>query len=82
MSSRRNTVFVANIAMSVSPGEVEAALSQAGEVASVQFTTTASGKHRGFGYIDFTTREAAVAATELEGLELGGKPIRIDLCEK
>lgn len=38
-----------------------------------------TGKSRGFGYVHFTTAEAAQKALTLDGKEIDGRPIRVDL---
>ncbi|KAI8890314.1 RNA-binding domain-containing protein, partial [Backusella circina FSU 941] len=59
--------------------DVREYFSQAGEVADVRLRMdNATGKHRGFVYIDFTTQEAHDAAMALSGSEFMGRVLRCD----
>ena len=59
--------------------EIEALFSQVGDVVEVFVPTDrASGRPRGFAFVEYTEESAAAKAIEeLDGKELGGRQIRV-----
>ena len=76
-------VFVGNLSFTSSSDDVEGLLSQAGEVSEVVIPTDrATGRPRGFAFVEFATAEAAQEAIErFDGKELDGRRLRINAAE-
>lgn len=67
-------VYVKNLSETVSDEKVNELFAAFGPITSAVVMKDASGKSKGFGFINFETAEAAQAAVEaLEGKEIDGK---------
>jgi cold-inducible RNA-binding protein len=73
-------VFVGNLNFDTTAEEVEALFAQAGEIVGVSVPTDrATGRPRGFAFVEFTNSDDAAAAIErFSGYELGGRKLRVD----
>lgn len=87
-SSRRSgvipsKVFVGNLAFSTTRDELSRALAEAGEVIDVFLPNDrATGRPRGFAFVEFASQEQAEAAIRLfNGRDLGGRPLKVNLAE-
>lgn len=74
-------LYVGNLPFSVSETQLKELFSQFGVVESVKIVTDAySGRSKGFGFVEMTTeQEASAAAQNLNGAELEGRSIKVDL---
>lgn len=78
-----NTIFVANLNFDLTKEDVIKKVNDIlgeGKVNKVRFSIDRNtNRPRGFGYIDFTDAETASRAlVELNGVEIEGRPIRVD----
>ncbi|MBE3604130.1 RNA-binding protein [bacterium] len=74
-----NRLFVANLAWAVTADELKRAFASAGVVRDAFVPVAPDGRSRGHGFVEMATaEEAARAIEELAGLELHGRPIRIE----
>ncbi len=75
-----NKVYAGNLSPSTTEDELREAFVAYGEVASVEIITDrASGRSKGFGFVEMSTEEEATAAINgLNGTELGGHTIKVD----
>ena len=78
-----NTVWAGNVAWSVTEAELEQKFAQFGQIKRVALPLDAdTGRSRGIGYIEFEAQAAAQKAVEAgfkgEGIELGGRAVRLD----
>lgn len=73
-------VFVGNLDFHTTKGELEELFGQAGSILDVFLPTDrATGRPRGFAFVEFATEEEAAAAIQrFEGHELGGRPLRVN----
>lgn len=75
-----NSIFVGNLAWSVSEQEIGDAFAQHGEVTRVKIVLDReTGRSRGFAFVEMSdpgTAQRAIGA--MNGAELGGRPIRTD----
>ena len=73
-------VYTGNLPDTTTEDELRAAFEEYGEVASVKIITDrASGRSKGFGFVEMSTEEEATAAINgLNGTELGGHTIKVD----
>ena len=76
-------MFVGNLSFSSTSDDVEGLLSQAGEVSEVVIPTDrATGRPRGFAFVEFATPEGAQEAIErFDGKELDGRRLRVNAAE-
>lgn len=74
------TVFVGQLSWNVDNDWLQSEFAECGEVVSARVVTDRdSGRSRGFGYVEFTTAEAAQKALELAGKEVDGRAIKVDV---
>lgn len=75
-----NKVFVGNLPFRLSDNELKEAFSSFGEVTeAVIIKDRHSGRSKGFGFVTFTTDEAAQKAiAEMDGKELQGRSVKVN----
>lgn len=73
-------IFVGNLNFDTTSAEVEELFAQAGEIVAVSVPTDrATGRPRGFAFVEYANPEDAAAAIErFSGYELGGRKLRVD----
>ena len=78
-----NRVFVGNLSFSSTSNDVQTLLSEAGDVSEVVIPTDrATGRPRGFAFVEFVTAEGAQEAIEkFDGHELDGRRLRVNAAE-
>lgn len=77
MSSK---LFVGGLAWATNDEGLKSAFTQYGEVVEAKvITDRMTGRSRGFGFVTFTDPESAEKATELNGTDLDGRTIRVDI---
>ena len=74
-------LYVGNLPFSVSENQLKELFSQFGTVESVKIVTDAyDGRSKGFGFVEMSTEEeASTCAQNLNGTELDGRSIKVDL---
>jgi RNA-binding protein 39 len=74
-------VYVGSLHFNVTEDAVRSIFQPFGQVLEVQLHREANGVSKGFGFITFATpQEAKRAITELNGLEVLGRPIKVNRC--
>ena len=72
-------LYVGNLPWSVDDGELESMFSAMGTVHSARvITDRESGRSRGFGFVELDDDVASKAVEELNGSEIGGRPLRVN----
>ena len=81
MSSK---LYVGNLSYDTTETAVEDAFKPYGEVVSVALISDRdTGRPKGFGFVEMATPEAADAArTALDGTQLGGRTIKVDIAKE
>ncbi|MEZ6194680.1 MAG: RNA-binding protein [Planctomycetota bacterium] len=76
-------LYVGNITFSTTETDLENAFSAHGQVVSARvITDRETGRSRGFGFVEMSTPEEAQAAVDaLDGTDLGGRNIRVNIAE-
>ena len=76
-------LFVGNLSFNVQRDELQSLFSQAGTVVDVFLPTDrATGRPRGFGFVEFADEQSARAATtRFNGYELQGRSLRVNEAE-
>ena len=74
-----NRLYVGNLPFSATAEEVQAAFQAHGTVTDVRVVTDrATGRSRGFAFVTMgSSEEAAKAMEKMEGVMLGGRPMRV-----
>ncbi|MFP4369358.1 MAG: RNA recognition motif domain-containing protein [Bacteroidota bacterium] len=73
------TIYIGNLPFSATTDEIQALFEQYGEVSSVKLITDrATGKPKGFGFVEMEDEDAQNAIESLEGSEFGGRNIRVN----
>ncbi|QIT55108.1 RNA-binding protein [Aquisalimonas sp. 2447] len=77
------TIYVGNLPFSCTDDDVRALFGDHGEVYSVKLITDRdSGRPRGFGFVEMDADAASAAIAALNGLELQGRSLRINLARQ
>ncbi|KAM6495746.1 hypothetical protein JOM56_008452 [Amanita muscaria] len=74
------TIFVGRLSWAVDSDRLAEEFASFGEVVSANVQVDRNtGKSRGFGFVNFTTAEAAEKALTMNGQEIDGRPVNVDL---
>ncbi|KAK1277369.1 Nucleolin 2 [Acorus gramineus] len=76
------TLFAGNLSYDVEKGHVEEFFKECGEVVDVRLSFDHEGNFKGYGHVEFATEEVAAKALELNGQELLGREIRLDMARE
>lgn len=73
-------IYVGNLSYSLSEEELRDAFAAHGEVSSVKvLMDRETGRSRGFGFVEMPNQsEAEAAVSEVNGKEVGGRPLRVN----
>ena len=78
-----NKIFIGNLDFGMTDRDLRELLSEVGEVADVHMPTDReTGRPRGFAFVRFATEEQAAQAVEtMNGREVSGRTLRLDIAE-
>jgi RNA recognition motif-containing protein len=72
-------LYVGNLPWSVNDSELEALFAPVGQVISARVITDRdTGRSRGFGFVEMDDAGGAKAIAELNGKDVGGRPLRVN----
>ncbi len=73
-------IYVGNLSYSLSESELRDAFENFGAVSTVKvLSDRETGRSRGFGFVEMPNREEAEAAVaNLNGKDVGGRPLRVN----
>jgi len=79
-----NRVYVGNVSFQSTEDSLRELFSAHGEVVSVRMITDReTGRYRGFSFVEMATEEQANAAiSALDGLELDGRPLKVNIARE
>lgn len=73
------TIYVGNLPFSATEAEVRTLFEQHGTVESVKLVNDReTGRPRGFGFVDMPATDAQTAIQHTNGLDMGGRPLRVN----
>ena len=77
-------LFCGGLAWATSTEDLQEAFEPFGEVTDAKVVSDReTGRSRGFGFVTFTTDEAAASARDqMDGASLGGRTIRVDVAQE
>ena len=72
-------IYVGNLPFSATESEIRELFAQHGTVESVSLITDRdTGRPRGFGFVEMARADASRAIQNLNGKDLGGRPLRVN----
>jgi RNA recognition motif-containing protein len=72
-------LYVGNLPWSTTDNELQAMFAGVGQVVSARvITDRETGRSRGFGFVEMDDAGASRAIAELNGKEMGGRPLRVN----
>ncbi len=72
-------IYVGNLPWRVDDAELEQLFSPYGSVDSARvITDRETGRSRGFGFVEMNNSDAQNAISELNGKDMGGRPLRVN----
>ena len=72
-------IYVGNLPFSATESEIRELFGQHGTVESVSLITDRdTGRPRGFGFVEMARADASKAIQNLNGKDLGGRPLRVN----
>jgi cold-inducible RNA-binding protein len=76
-------LFVGGLAWATTDDSLAAAFASAGTVETAKvITDRETGRSRGFGFVEMSTEDEAQKAVEmLNGKEVDGRPVRVDIAQ-
>jgi len=76
------SIYVGNLNFNMSSEQLQELFEGIGEVRSSRvITDRETGRSRGFGFVEMSTEDANRAVTELDGREIEGRNLRVNLAE-
>ncbi len=73
------TIYVGNLPFSATEEELRGLFERHGKVESVKLINDReTGRPRGFGFVEMSSNEAQSAIQQLNGYEMGGRPLRVN----
>lgn len=77
------SIYVGNLPFSASENDVRELFAAHGTVHSVKLISDRdTGRPRGFGFVEMDQAEAEAAIKALNGVDNGGRPMRVNLAEE
>jgi RNA recognition motif-containing protein len=77
-----NRVFVGNLAFKIEERELRDAFAAHGAIKAEVVRDKYTGNSRGFGFVEFADEKAAAdAAAAMNGEDLGGRPVRVEIAK-
>ncbi|MGY0215997.1 RNA recognition motif domain-containing protein [Endozoicomonadaceae bacterium StTr2] len=77
---QQNKLFIGNLPFSVTEAELETAFGEYGELDEIKvITDRETGRSRGFAFVTFNTQHAAESALALDGQDMGGRQMRVNV---
>ena len=80
---QQNKLYVGNFPFSVEEAQLRELFSDYGEISELaMITDRETGRSKGFAFITFATQQAAEKALELDGKDLGGRKLRVNIAQE
>lgn len=78
-----NKIYVGNLPYRITQEELEEHFADCGAVVEViVIKDRETGRSKGFGFVQFETADAAQKATELDGQECSGRPLKVSIAKE
>lgn len=77
---QQNKLFVGNLPFNCNENDLQDVFEQFGEIEEIRVITDRdTGRSRGFAFVTFTEKEAADAALAMNGKDLNGRDMRVNI---
>ncbi len=77
---QQNKLYVGNFPYSVDESQLRELFAEYGEISELALIMDRyTGRPKGFGFITFANQAAAEKALELNGRDLGGRPLKVNI---
>lgn len=78
----KNKLFIGSLPWSINNDSLRELFAQYGEITeAIVITDRDSGRSKGFGFVTFSTEEAAQKALEMDGKEVEGRTIVVNVAK-
>jgi len=77
-----STVFVGNMSFKSNEDSLRSFFDQYGSIQQIRIPTQEDGRLKGFAYVQYSSPEEAKAALELNGTDIDGRNVRLDLANE
>jgi RNA recognition motif-containing protein len=78
----KNKLFVGSLPWSINSDSLKELFAQYGEITeAIVITDRDSGRSKGFGFVTFSTEEAAKKALEMDGKEIEGRKVVVNIAK-
>ena len=76
----QNKLYVGNFPYSVDEAQLRSLFSEYGDISELaMIMDRETGRPKGFAFITFATQQAAEKALDLNGRDLGGRPLKVNV---
>ncbi|XP_033124251.1 glycine-rich RNA-binding protein 10-like [Anneissia japonica] len=83
MSEDEGKVYVGNLSFDTTEGEIRSTFEEFGQISDVTVVMDReTGRSRGFGFVQFYDKSAAMAAISRNDIELGNRTLRVQTATK
>lgn len=80
---QQNKLYVGNLPFSVDEAQLRELFSAYGEISELAMITDRdTGRSKGFAFITFASQQAAEKALELDGKDVGGRNMRVNIAQE
>lgn len=80
---QQNKLYVGNFPFSVDEAQLREIFSPYGEISELAMITDRdTGRSKGFAFITFATQQAAEKALEIDGNDVGGRKLRVNVAKE
>lgn len=80
---QQNKLYVGNYPFSVDEAQLRDLFSDYGDISELAMITDRdTGRSKGFAFITFATQQAAEKALELDGKDLSGRKLRVNMAQE
>jgi RNA recognition motif-containing protein len=80
---QQNKLYVGNLPFSADEAQLRELFSAYGEISELAMITDRdTGRSKGFAFLTFATQQAAEKALELDGKDLGGRNMRVNIAQE
>jgi len=78
-----NKIYVGNLSFNTTQEELTDEFSQFGELTDVKLIIDReTGRSKGFAFLTYSSQDGMQAALEMNGREVGGRPLRVNQAEE
>ena len=81
VAGEADTVFVGNLGFKTQDWSIKQFFESCGEINQVRIAMGEDGRAKGFAHVQFSSPDGAKKAMELNGVELDGRAVRLDLSQ-